>query len=116
MAGGVIAAGLSATAQPPLGPPVAAQLVTLNPPAPRREVLIEWSRPGRDYAWRSGFWDWRATGWVWVSGRWALRPKHGDAWVPAEYVRARGHWRYVPAHWSSQRVVNEARKRTHASG
>lgn len=73
------------------------------PPQVRREVKPR--RPGRQYVWINGFWHWHHTDWVWVPGRWE-RPSYRNArWINARYVREGAAWRYEPAHWSHQRVV-----------
>jgi len=61
-------------------------------------------RPGRDYVWLRGSWDWHGNDWAWVPGRWE-RPNHkSNRWVRARYAREGNAWRYEPAHWSNQRV------------
>ncbi len=61
-------------------------------------------RPGRDYVWLAGSWDWQVNDWAWMPGRWE-RPNHSsNRWVKARYARQGNAWRYEPAHWSHQRV------------
>jgi hypothetical protein len=100
-----VALALSAAASADPLPVVEAQLVAVAPPAPRREVVVLSSPPGPRHVWAAGSWDFRRGSWVWIAGRWARRPASDARWIPAEYVRAAGRWRYVPAHWSTQRVV-----------
>jgi hypothetical protein len=38
-----------------------------------------------------------------------LAPVAGATWVGPRYSRVSTGWRYVPAHWSSQRVVTVER-------
>lgn len=72
------------------------------PPPLRRERLLP--RPGPDYVWVPGAWDWQGSDWVWVGGRWD-RP-HGHArWVRARYRREADAYRYEPGHWSDQRLA-----------
>jgi hypothetical protein len=114
----VIAAGLlggalviSAAAQVPPAPPppplpdeIRATVVGVAPP-PIRVESVTVARPGTAYVWARGYWDWDGDSWAWIPGRWVSTPVAGAAWVPARYTRVSTGWRYVPAHWSSQRVV-----------
>ncbi len=72
-------------------------------PPPLRHERIP-ARPSRDAVWLSGSWDWQGNQWVWTPGRWD-RAEHRGSWVKARYVREGDAWRYEPAHWSSQRLV-----------
>ncbi len=62
-------------------------------------------RPGRDYLWIRGSWDYQRNDWRWVPGRWARPDQHGSRWVKARYTREGPGWRYEPAHWSHERLV-----------
>ena len=44
-----------------------------------------------------------------MPGTWAVAPVRSATWVPARYQRVSGGWEYVPAHWSSQRVVSTSK-------
>ena len=72
------------------------------PPRLRHERIPP--RPYRDAVWLPGSWDWAGNQWVWIPGRWE-RAEHRGTWVRARYVREGTGWRYEPAHWSSQRLV-----------
>jgi hypothetical protein len=97
-------------------PLVRVQLVPTQPPAPRREPAIDAGSPGPAYAQTGGYWDWRGGSWRWVNRRWMRRPAQGTRWIPPQYVRLDGSWKYVPGHWSSQRVVTPAREATRHAG
>src|SRR5438105_5059333 len=73
-------------------------------PPPLRYERVS-SRPYRDAVWVPGSWDWQGDQWVWVSGRWDRPEQRGARWVNARYQRDGDGWRYEPAHWSTQRVV-----------
>ena len=73
------------------------------PPRPRFERRMV--RPSRDAVWVSGSWDWQGDTWVWIPGRWVVPEVRRARWIPARYVREYGGWRYVPGHWSNQRVI-----------
>lgn len=62
-------------------------------------------RPGRDYVWLRGSWDWHENAWAWVPGRWDRPNRRHTYWVKARYAREGNAWRYEPAHWSDQRMV-----------
>ena len=88
---------------PPLPDEIRPVVVDVAPPAVRVERAV--ARPGPSYVWARGYWDWDGDSWMWVPGRWAVAPVARATWVPARYVRVSNGYRYVPAHWSSQRVV-----------
>ena len=90
---------------PPPLPNLEVRVVAAEPPPTRREVILYDQRPGRDYVWINGFYDWEGDGWVWVPGRWVVRPALRVSWVRARYIRGEGGWRYEPAHWSNQRLI-----------
>lgn len=87
------------------------ELVPTHPPGPRGEVVVLESRPGPDFERTGGVWHWRGGTWVWLTPRWQRRPDQGVRWVPPEYSRLDGRWRYVPGHWSSQSVIAPSRDR-----
>ena len=101
--GGMAAEGLAqANIQIPL-PGLDVRITTGRPPALRRERRI--ARPGRDYVWVNGFWDWDGNRWRWVNGRWD-RPAVAEAyWIPARYIRTTRGYIYEPGHWSNQQVI-----------
>jgi len=93
-------------AQPPPPPPLPnleIRFAIAAPPPPRKE---HWPhRPGSSYIWVQGSWDWHKERWAWVPGRWERPHAHDARWIAALYVREGNGWRYVPSHWSNQRVV-----------
>jgi hypothetical protein len=71
--------------------------VGLPPPPLRHEVVVV--RPGPDYYWVPGYWDWRPAyrDYTWVGGYWRLPPHRHAVWVgPRYYSRYyyRHHHRY----------------------
>jgi WXXGXW repeat (2 copies) len=73
------------------------------PPRIRRERRTV--RPSRDAVWVAGSWDWQGDNWVWIPGRWVVPEGRHARWIGPRYVREYGGWRYVPGHWSNQRVI-----------
>jgi len=112
MAAGALILTAGAVADP-VGalPSVKAEMVPTQPPLPRREVRVDVGAPAAGWDRTGGCWHWRQGTWVWLSPRWERRPALNVRWVPPEYLRQDGRWRYVPGHWSSQRVVLPARDR-----
>jgi hypothetical protein len=111
LAAGFLAAVLAvpATAQlppppPPLPDEIRPTIVVVAPPPLRVETVI--ARPAPGHVWARGYWDWDGDSWAWVPGRWAVGPTRAASWLPARYERVTSGWQYVPAHWSSQRVVS----------
>lgn len=72
---------------------------------PRARYERRTRRPSRDAVWIRGYWDRQEDQWVWSSGRWDRPSRRGVHWVRARYVRVDRHWRYEPAHWSNQQIV-----------
>lgn len=108
--GSLFAAVASAAASqvpppPPLPDEIRPVVVAVAPP-PVRVERVTVTRPGPSYVWARGYWDWDGDSWMWIPGRWAVAPVARATWVPAQYVRVSSGYRYVPAHWSSQRVVS----------
>ncbi|HET9794970.1 MAG TPA: YXWGXW repeat-containing protein [Thermoanaerobaculia bacterium] len=100
----VAATALPARAQvpvPPL-PHLEIHIAHSHPPRFRHEVRPE--RPGRDYVWIGGFWDWEGDQWIWVPGRWDRPAGHHVRWIRPRYVHEYGAYRYEPGHWSNQRI------------
>jgi hypothetical protein len=81
------------------------------PPRARYESLT--ARPYADAVWINGSWDRQDDRWAWVSGRWERPNNRGSRWVNARYAREGCPWyrrqncsyRYEPAHWSNQQLV-----------
>ena len=92
---------------PPPIPPLPGSLeIRIGRQAPPR-VRYErrYARPSRDAVWVRGFWDWQGDNWVWIPGRWTVPEGRQARWIGPRYVREYGGYRYVPGHWSTQRVV-----------
>jgi len=67
------------------------------PPPLRHEVVVV--RPGPDYVWIPGFWEWRHNDYAWVGGRWSRPPHRGAVWVaPRHELRGRHHF-WVRGYW-----------------
>lgn len=92
---------------PPLPDEIRPTIVEIAPPAVRVERVTV--APGPSYVWARGYWDWDGDSWAWVPGRWVAAPVAGARWIAPVYTRVSTGWRYVPAHWSSQRVVSTER-------
>jgi len=73
------------------------------PPAERREART--SRPDRESVWIKGYWDRQDNRWEWVQGRWERPAQPNARWVSPRYTREGTAWRYEPAHWSHQQLV-----------
>lgn len=99
---GATAMGALAQAQISL-PGLDVRITSGRPPAPRRERRI--ARPGPDYVWVNGAWDWDGGHWRWVNGRWDRPAVAHGYWIPARYVRTSRGTIYEPGHWSNQQVV-----------
>jgi hypothetical protein len=74
--------------------------VTVEPPAPRAEVIGVAPYPG--YFWIGGYWGWVGGRHEWVPGRWEA-PRAGYRYVPHAWVREGGGWRMHPGHWEGER-------------
>jgi hypothetical protein len=105
--GGFALAGSAQVPPPPPLPPLPDEIrptiVEVAPPPLRAEGKI--ASPGPGYVWARGYWDWDGNSWEWIDGRWASAPVARATWVPATYTLISTGWRYVPGHWSNQRVI-----------
>jgi hypothetical protein len=82
--------------------PVHIRIATQAPP--RAQYERRGPRPHRDAVWIKGYWHWDDR-WVWTPGRWEQRRDRHARWIDARYRREGSAWRYEPAHWSNQEVV-----------
>lgn len=71
--------------------------VSLGPPAVRYEERPV--RPGPDYLWVEGYWDWGGADWVWVPGTWDRAPHAHARWERPRYHQRHGRWYYNRGHW-----------------
>jgi hypothetical protein len=91
--------------------PVHIRIANQAPPRARYEVRT--ARPHQDALWIGGSWDRQGDNWVWLTGRWERPQARGSRWIGARYTREGCHWyrqrdcgwRYEPAHWSHQQIV-----------
>ena len=90
-------------------------------PYPHRELTLRLAvrfeartvRPDRTAVWTNGYWDRQGDQWAWSSGRWQQPLAPRARWVKARYKREgcpwyrrqNCSWRYEPAHWSNQQLV-----------
>ena len=105
LTGGMALSALAQIPLPPL-PGLEVRITTGHPPALRHEVRS--TRPGSDYVWVNGSWDWdggHGGHWRWVDGRWDRPAVAHGYWIPARYVRTSHSTIYEPGHWSNQQVV-----------
>ena len=90
--------------------PLHIRIATDRPPQGRYERQPP--RPHRNAVWIKGYWHRQDNRWEWMSGRWD-QPNRGARWINARYTREgcpwyrqrNCAWRYEPAHWSNQRLV-----------
>jgi hypothetical protein len=109
----VLAAGVpafTAQAQPrpaelPVPPPMDlhVRVVPEAPPPLRAEVVIP--RPGPNHVWVKGYWHHDGAAWAWMDGRWIEPPRPHVRWITARYERVDGGTRYIPGHWSHEKVI-----------
>ncbi|HEY6555225.1 MAG TPA: hypothetical protein VI669_17845, partial [Vicinamibacteria bacterium] len=83
--------------------PLRIRIATDAPPRARYERRTV--RPYRDAVWINGYWDRQDDQWAWLSGRWERPTNRRDRWVRARYIREGNAWRYEPARWSHQQLV-----------
>jgi hypothetical protein len=97
-------AGLPAAAETHIDlPGVEIRVGHTAPPPLRHEKKPH--RPGSDYVWIGGAWDWQGNDWAWVPGRWERPAYHHATWVAPRYHREGEAWRYEPGHWNKQKLV-----------
>ena len=113
LATGVLFAGTAiAQPQPPMPPGMPAppmlgdlhvRIVPQAPPARQHEVRT--ARPDRNSVWQGGYWHHTGTDWSWNNGRWSDRPQARARWIAPRYQKVRGGVRYIPGHWSHEKVI-----------
>jgi hypothetical protein len=95
-----------ASAQVRVGVDLGALSIRLAPDAPPRpRVEYRTVRPSRAHVWIAGYWDRDGDRWAWAPGRWEEPSMRGSVWVRPNYINEGGSYRYEPAHWSHQRLV-----------
>jgi hypothetical protein len=104
--------GIPASAQvrADLGP-LHIRIATEAPPRARYERRT--TRPHNDAVWLNGYWDRQGNRWAWVPGGWDRPSSRHVRWINATYTREgcpwyrqqNCAWRYAPAHWSNQQLV-----------
>ena len=107
---GLVVTPASAQVRADLGP-LHIRIATNAPPRARYEQRP--ARPYRDGVWINGYWHWQGERWAWTSGRWEQRNRQQARWINARYTREgcpwyrqQGcGWRYEPAHWSNEQLV-----------
>ncbi len=74
--------------------------VSVPPPPPRHEVVIESQRPSREHVWIKGYYVWRDGHHAWIAGHWERPPHPHAVWVeprweahPQGHVFIEGCWR-----------------------
>lgn len=71
-------------------------VVTVEPPAPRVEVVGVAPYPG--YIWVGGYWRWTGSRHEWITGHWQA-PRRGYHWAPHRWVHERDGWHLSEGHW-----------------
>ena len=89
--------GVSVAASVSLGP--IDLVIRTGPPAPRREVIDERSRPSREHVWIAGYWAWRGGTHVWIGGHWERPPRRGAVWEPGRYDPRNGGFVFIEGRW-----------------
>ncbi|MGH7590439.1 MAG: YXWGXW repeat-containing protein, partial [Gemmatimonadales bacterium] len=51
-----------------IAPPPGGVVIVRRPPPDRVEIVT--ARPGPDYTWIHGHWNWSGNDYIWVGGRW----------------------------------------------
>jgi hypothetical protein len=99
-----------------------------NEAPPRARYERRPARPHRDAIWIRGSWDRQNDHWEWIAGRWERQRDRRHRWINARYTRVGCHWyrrrdcrwRYEPAHWSNQQVIEgedyQSWRREHGRG
>jgi hypothetical protein len=83
--------------------PLHIRIATEAPPRVRYERRP--TRPDRDSVWIGGYWDRQGDQWAWSSGRWERPRDRNVRWIRPRYAREGRAWRYEPAHWSHEQLV-----------
>jgi len=73
--------------------------VSIGPPPPRHEVVVEAPFPGA--VWINGYYVYNSgtANYEWVPGRWQAPPSPYHVWVAPRYVRRGDHYDYYEGRW-----------------
>jgi hypothetical protein len=83
--------------------PARAQVVSEIPRSPSWHSTAQ--KPGEDYSWIPGHWQWNGERYAWIQGHYAQRPFTGAHWVEGFWQRVPDGWRYVDGYWAPLRLT-----------
>lgn len=69
---------------------------TMAPPPAKKEVRT--ARPGPNYVWITGHWNWSSGRYVWIRGHW-VKNKPGKNWVPGHWTKKGRRYVWIKGHW-----------------
>lgn len=96
----VFAGSLAGAVCVPLAGVAEAQVVVVNPPAPRVEVVPPLPYP--EAVWTPGYWTWRGGRHEWVAGAY-VHGRPGYTWRRHEWRREGRGWRMHRGGWERRR-------------
>ena len=86
-------------AAPATPAPTVVTVVPATPAAPANAEEVAGVRPGSDYVWVPGYYDWRGNRYEWVPGSWVRTPRPATVWVPGRWQPTTGGYLWIPGHW-----------------
>jgi len=72
--------------------------VTPRTSPPPRKRTVRTRRPGRNYIWVKGHWNWKRGTWRWRNGYW-VKKKSNKRWIPGRWRKRNGKKIWVKGHW-----------------
>jgi len=79
-------------------PPPGRVYVVREPPPQRTEVIL--TRPGPEFVWVGGHWNWSGTDYEWFPGRWVPFERGHREWQPGRWAHNRHGWYWVEGKWN----------------
>jgi len=100
--GKVIVASVPTTA-PPAAVAVPTSTVMVDvpvlPPRPTDTVVATSGRPGSDYVFIEGYYNWDGARYQWVPSAWVRAPQPSAVWLPAHWQPTTGGYVWVAGSW-----------------
>jgi len=102
--GGKVVVASVPTAAPPAAVAVPTSTVMVDvpvlPPRPTSDTVVATSgRPGSDYVFIEGYYNWDGARYQWVPSAWVRAPQPSAVWVPAHWQPTTGGYVWVGGSW-----------------
>ncbi|MFI5235890.1 MAG: hypothetical protein ACHQXA_09280 [Gemmatimonadales bacterium] len=80
-----------------VGPPAGVVVAVRRPPPDRIEIIN--ARPGPEFVWIRGHWNWAGGDYAWAGGRWERPIRGGRRYEQGRWRHYRGGYVWVEGGW-----------------